>query len=229
MAKSTEWWRKYFEEFPSDVLQDLVISDEEHSVLINEILINRGVIPNKLDKHEYDWKRHYASLETTELSSLPLPEDRKPFVKNILHERSVRILKLENQREELGVDWNSIGFSIFIVVVISPFILAFIFAWSLGWPIALYHLVLVVTLGVALSRNAGTSVSDMGTQGNYVFWILLILIDFPVSIFIILLWRLLNKATDSDLLKSSWIPVCLFGVIGTLWWFMMPMYFAGIL
>jgi len=119
-------------------------------------------------------------------------------------------------------DWGMFVLAAIIIIPASPFIMSFHFTWLRGWPVAIYHLVLVGIFSSIAYGSWNPEDREMGNVGTYLLWGLLILIDLPISLAVVALWFVIRTGVKSQKHLVATTPTVLFGTIGTYWWYVMP-------
>lgn len=84
------------------------------------------------------------------------------------------------------------------------------------------HLILVCWLGFSMWESQDPD--------KYMAWILIFLLDFPVSLLLILLQYLPDISLlgiPKVELVNYWLPFFYFGLVGTVWWYYFPILVCG--
>lgn len=102
---------------------------------------------------------------------------------------------------------------------------------KIPWATAAIHLMVVIV--AATSMASGGPTPDALYQAA---WFPLAIIDFPVSLLILVIWKLpMTDAIHESLQALSfpwrdfanfWVPLGVFGIFGTLWWFFLSTLFV---
>ena len=121
-----------------------------------------------------------------------------------------------------------------------------------GVPFAIVHLILIGIVVKSCLHDLKIPKSswrddDIGAVSDKIGWGIVFIIDFPFSILIAALWLVLSpfielvvmkfnisKGNSRNLMDASsiydseafiriWVPMILFGVFGTIWWYSLPL------